>query len=308
MGRSVNGADGRRGPGSSARAAGVVGVLGVGVVSICIVWLAMPSASTRDHVTDVRLEAPVGRAATTTLLPPVADALPAAVTDAPTAPSTSHASSRNQTYLAAPPSGAAPTGAPPPAVTVLAAAQPGPTATEYTPPTVVLSTLGDVPTTTHQSTTTAKPTTTHRRSRRRPPPRRPRRPRRRRRPRRPRTTLATDHDARPPPSHDHRADHDGADHDRADDVGDRHLPDHGDRHRGTPDSGRPAVSGDHAMSAKDWLTNPGTMLGLSFVAFLSMTGAVLADTGGGTTQVVDRSAGVHRGARRPPPRKSRRPR
>ena len=40
------------------------------------------------------------------------------------------------------------------------------------------------------------------------------------------------------------------------------------------------------MSAKDWLTNPGTMLGLSFVAFLSMTGAVLADTGGGTTQVV----------------------
>ena len=41
------------------------------------------------------------------------------------------------------------------------------------------------------------------------------------------------------------------------------------------------------MSAKDWLTNPGTMLGLSFVAFLSMTGAVLADTGGGgTTQVL----------------------
>ncbi len=88
-------------------------------MSICIVWLAMPSASTRDHVTDVQLEAPVGRAATTTLLPPVADALPAAVTDAPAAPSTSHASSRNQTYLAAPPSGAAPTGAPPPAVTVL---------------------------------------------------------------------------------------------------------------------------------------------------------------------------------------------
>ena len=79
-------------------------------MSICIVWLAMPSASTRDHVTDVRLEAPVGRAATTTTVPPAAAVLPTEVTDAPTAPSTSHPSSHNQTYLAAPPSGAAPTG------------------------------------------------------------------------------------------------------------------------------------------------------------------------------------------------------
>ena len=62
------------------------------------------------------------------------------------------------------------------------------------------------------------------------------------------------------------------------------------------------------MSAKDWLTNPGTMLGLSFVAFLSMTGAVLADTGGGTTQVLTGAPEVHGGARRRPPRKSRRPR
>jgi len=46
------------------------------------------------------------------------------------------------------------------------------------------------------------------------------------------------------------------------------------------------------MSAKDWMSHPGTMFGLSAVAFLSMTGVVLADSDGSTadeTQVVTAS-------------------
>ena len=40
------------------------------------------------------------------------------------------------------------------------------------------------------------------------------------------------------------------------------------------------------MNAKDWIFRPGTMLGLSGIAFLGMTGAVVAGGGGTTTQVV----------------------